>query len=55
MAYRNRKPVIACFPSPGEIWVKEKIELEQGGLPIYPTPETAVEAFAGLVARGRAM
>lgn len=48
-----RKPVVACFPAPAGIWVEEKIELEQNGLPIYSTPEIAVEAFVGLVERLR--
>jgi acyl-CoA synthetase (NDP forming) len=48
-ALARQKPIVTCFPSPGDIWLKEKKELERAGVPVYPTPERASKALAHLV------
>lgn len=51
----RQKPVVACFPSPRDIWLKEKKELESAGVPVYPTPERASKALANLVKYAEAL
>jgi acyl-CoA synthetase (NDP forming) len=48
-ALAREKPIVACFPSPEGIWLREKKELEQTGVPVYLTPERASKALANLV------
>lgn len=45
----RQKPVLACFPSPGDVWLNEKRELESAGVPVYPTPERASKALVSVV------
>lgn len=48
-ALARQKPVLACFPSPRNIWLDEKRELESAGVPVYPTPERTSKALASVV------
>lgn len=54
-ASARQKPVLACFPSPRDIWLKEKRELESAGVPVYPTPERASRALASVVKYAEAL
>ncbi|GEM_PF-3328509 len=45
--------VVCCFPSPKTIWAEEKHQLIESGVAIYPTPERAAKALAGLVKQRR--
>lgn len=44
-----KKPVVTCLPSPRNIWLREKKELESVNVPVYPTPERAAKALASTV------
>jgi len=45
----KKKPVICCFSAPMGIWDEEIKQLEQSGIPNYPTPERAAKVLANLV------
>lgn len=46
------KPLVTCFPSPPGIWEEEKAAIENRKIPVFPTPERAIQALAGLVELG---
>jgi len=50
-----QKPVVTCFPSPGNIWLREKRELESANVPVYPTPERAARVLANIVKYAEAL
>jgi len=51
----HEKPVVTCLPSPGNIWIREKKELESANVPVYPTPERAAKALANMVKYAEAL
>jgi acyl-CoA synthetase (NDP forming) len=48
--FRN-KPILSCVPCK-EFAMNEVIALEQAGIPVYSTPEEAVEVLARCIATG---
>ncbi len=44
-----KKPIIACYPSPGTLLEKERPLLECHGIPLFGTPEEAAWAASALV------
>lgn len=42
------KPLTLCLNYPPGLWDNLKIELENGGIPVYPTPEIAVKSLKAL-------
>jgi len=53
--FAKEKTVIGSFPSPTNVWKKEKVELELADVPVYPTPERAAKALVGLVRYSEAL
>jgi acetyltransferase len=45
----TNKPVIAALISPSILPIKEKYDLEQNGVAVYRTPETAAKAMANYI------
>jgi acyl-CoA synthetase (NDP forming) len=45
---RTNKPVLCCFSSPAGIWDDEIKQLEESGIPNYPTPERAAKTLVNL-------
>jgi acyl-CoA synthetase (NDP forming) len=45
---RTNKPILCCFSSPPGIWDDEIKQLEESGIPNYPTPERAAKALSNL-------
>jgi acetyl-CoA synthetase (ADP-forming) len=45
---RTNKPIVCCFSSPGGIWDDEIKQLEESGIPNYPTPERAAKVLSNL-------
>jgi acyl-CoA synthetase (NDP forming) len=50
-----RKPLVVCRDSPLGAARPEIAMLEENGIPVYPTPDRAVRAIAGLARYGRAV
>jgi acyl-CoA synthetase (NDP forming) len=42
------KPILCCFSSPAGIWDDEIKQLEESGIPNYPTPERAAQTLVNL-------
>ncbi|MHC1567876.1 MAG: acetate--CoA ligase family protein [Candidatus Syntropharchaeia archaeon] len=43
------KPIIICMSSPRDFLKEERVKLEEGGIPVYPTPERTAKALYGLL------
>jgi acyl-CoA synthetase (NDP forming) len=48
----KRKPIVTCLPSPPGIWEEERLLIEERKVPIFSSPERAINALAGLVELG---
>jgi acyl-CoA synthetase (NDP forming) len=43
---KTNKPILCCFSAPAGIWDDEIKQLEESGIPNYPTPERAAKALS---------
>lgn len=48
-SWGQKKPIVCCLSSPGEIWDEEIQSLEEEGVPNYLTPERAARALGNLL------
>jgi acyl-CoA synthetase (NDP forming) len=55
IAPEAKKPIVVCLDSPQGMAVAEIAMLEGAGVPVFPLPERAVGAMAGLVGYGEAL
>ena len=53
-SFKSRKPIVACCMG-GEFTANVSREIEKRGVPVFPTPERAVEAIWSLVKYGESL